>query len=78
MSDQNSFFHKRKVAFLARVQKFTFIYWSPKELCVVFVDNPYMFVNGLDFAGGQVQQITMNCRVQSLSSVRSAWLKLVL
>ena len=47
VSDQNSFFHKRKVAFLARVQKFTFIYWSPKELCVVFVDNPYMFVNGL-------------------------------
>ena len=38
----------------------------------------YTFVNGLDFAGGQVQQVTMNCRVQSLSSVRSAWLKLVL
>ena len=63
------------------VRKMSGITWFKNQLALSAVDDTtsfYMFVNGLDFAGGQVQQITMNCRVQSLSSVRSAWLKLVL
>ena len=40
-------------------------------------DSFYLYVNGLDFASEKISQVTLNSRVQSLSSVRSAWLKLV-
>ena len=41
-------------------------------------DSFYLYVNGLDGSNEKVSQSTLNDRVESLSSVRSAWLKLVL
>ena len=40
-------------------------------------DSFYHYVNGLDIVGERVSRITFDSRVESLSSVRSAWLKLV-
>ena len=40
-------------------------------------DSFFSFVNGLDISGEKVSQIIFNRRVESLRSVRSAWLKLV-
>ena len=56
------------------------ITWFKNQLSLNAVNDPdsfYMYVNGLDKSGDKVSQITLNNRVQSLSSVRSAWLKLV-
>ena len=41
-------------------------------------DSFYLYVNGLDGSNVKVSKSTLNDRVESLSSVRSAWLKLVL
>ena len=62
------------------VRNMSGITWFKNQLSLNAVDDInsfYMYVNGLDLSGDKVPQITMNNRVQSLSSVRSAWLNLV-
>ena len=56
------------------------ITWFKNQLslnAVSDIDSFYLYVNGLDSSSDRVSQGTLNNRVQSLSSVRSAWLKLV-
>ena len=56
------------------------ITWFKNQLSMYGVsdtDSFYLYVNGLDKASEKVPQVTLNNRVQSLGSVRSAWLKLV-
>ena len=40
-------------------------------------DSFHMYVNGFDVSNEKVSQIVLDNRIRSLSSVRSAWLKLV-
>ena len=56
------------------------ITWFKNQLSLNAVsdsDSFFLYVNGLDKSGDKVSQIILDNRVQSLSSVRSAWLKLV-
>ena len=56
------------------------ITWFKNQLslnAVSDIDSFYLYVNGLDSSSDRVSQGTLNNMVQSLSSVRSAWLKLV-
>ena len=41
-------------------------------------DSFHMYVNGVDVSNEKVSQIVLDNRIRSLSSVRSAWLKLVI
>ena len=57
------------------------ITWFKNQLSMNGVsdsDSFYLYVNGIDIASQKVSKVIFNNRVQSLSSVRSAWLKLVL
>ena len=62
------------------VRNMSGITWFKNQLSLNEVsvsDSFYLYVNGLDKSSENVSQITLNNRVQSLSSVRSAWLKLI-
>ena len=62
------------------VRKVSGITWYKNQLSLNLVsdsDSFYSYVNGFDTSGEKISQYVMNNRVQSLSSVRSAWLKLV-
>ena len=62
------------------VRKTSGITWFKNQLSMNDVndgDSFFSFVNGLDISGEKVSQIIFNRRVESLRSVRSAWLKLV-
>ena len=62
------------------VRKMSGITWYKNQLSlnsVSDIDSFYSYVNGFDISGEEVSQLVMNNRVGSLSSVRSAWLKLV-
>ena len=62
------------------VRKLSGITWFKNQLSLDGVsdcDSFYLYVNGLDSSGEKVSYGTLKSRVESLSSVRSAWLKLV-
>ena len=62
------------------VRKLSGITWFKNQLSLNSVndcDSFFSYVNGFDISNVSVSQITLNSRVESLRSVRSAWLKLV-
>ena len=62
------------------VRKMSGITWFKNQVSMNLVnddDSFYMYVNGLDVSNNKVSQAVIDDRIRSLSSVRSAWLKLV-
>ena len=62
------------------VRNMSGITWFKNQVSMISVndnDSFHMYVNGLDVSSEKVSQLVLDNRVRSLSSVRSAWLKLI-
>ena len=64
-----------------KVRNIAGITWFKNQMSMRSVndnDSFHMYVNGVDVSNEKVSQIVLDNRIRSLSSVRSAWLKLVI